>query len=104
MAKTLAQQDFFQQAAPWKTSFLEDLATVIGARNQKEQVNTFLSFLSQPAMEKEAAWQLAAVQGLAKGLGKVAASNPQLGETLKNINTSSPTAEKAAVQDLKKLY
>jgi hypothetical protein len=104
LVKTLSQQAFFQQAAPWKASFLEDLAFVIGARNQKEQVNTFLGFLSQPELEQEGSWQLAAVQGLTKGLAKVAGQNPQLGVTLKNINTSSPSGVKAAVAELKKLY
>lgn len=104
LAEALHQQSFFQQPASWKTAFLEDLAYVIGARNQKAQVTAFLGFLSQPGLEQNAGWQVAAVTGLAKGLGKTAGGDARLAAALKNINTSSPTAVKAAVQDLRKLY
>lgn len=102
LMQALSRQAFFQAAEPWKTSFLADLSAVIGARNQKEQVRSFLDLLSQPALAD--AWQAAGLSGLAKGLGKAEGADPQVQQTLKGLQTGSPTATKAAIQDLKKFY
>lgn len=105
LVKALSQQPaFFHKVEPWKSSFLEDFSTVIGARNQKEQVGAFLDLLAQPILAKEEAWRKAAVAGLAKGLIKPAAANPPLAAALKNVKTTSAAEVNAAIQDLKRLY
>ncbi|HEY4193893.1 MAG TPA: HEAT repeat domain-containing protein, partial [Mucilaginibacter sp.] len=102
LLKELSQGSFFQKEEPWKISFLTDLSYVIGARNKKEQVGSYLSLLSGSVTGDN--WQSAAVSGLKAGLSKAAKPGDQLTEIVKNIKTNSAGDTKEAISNLKKLY
>ncbi|HEY0666560.1 MAG TPA: PVC-type heme-binding CxxCH protein [Sphingobacteriaceae bacterium] len=94
---------FFQKQEPWKLSFIEDLSYIIGARNNKDQVTSYLATITQASMGKDN-WQASALKGLTRGLAKAESANDQLKETLKSIKTDSEDLVKEGIQNLKKLY
>lgn len=103
LAALVQQPSFSQKEEAWKLGFLEDLSAIVGARNNKEQVRTYLETLSQPALEK-GAWQASLLKGLKKGLGKATGANAALKDAVGNIKTDSGADIKASVLKLKTLY
>lgn len=99
--KGLIQNSFLQKEEPWKLSFIDDLSYIVGARNSKEQIGSYLDILSQSLKGN---FQLTAVKGLVKGLNKTTGPSDQLTEVLKNAKTDSGDAGIQAIRDLKKLY
>jgi len=99
LLKVLALQgSFFQNVEPWKLSFLQDLSNVIGARNNKAQVSSYLDIMSLPGMTG-INLQTAALKGLKLGLNK----NEALKETAGKLSTESESEIKASFELLKKL-
>ncbi|MEJ7693280.1 PVC-type heme-binding CxxCH protein [Daejeonella sp.] len=104
LLKALSQRpSFVKNAGDWKSSFLQDLSTIIGARNNKSQMVSYLDIISQPVLNNEKA-QIALLKGLKTGLSKNEASNVQLKEVLSQINTDNVQGVKAGVVALKKMY
>jgi len=105
MLKLLSQQKlFFQQPDSWKTAYVADLATIIGARQQKDQIRDFLNVLTQLETPTVELVQVEAMKGFVKGLNRATGTDPQLKEILQGIKTSSAQEVTAAIQDLKKFY
>lgn len=100
LLKALQQNSFFQKDDAWRISFMTDLSYIIGARNNKVQVSTYLNLIS--AMDSN--WQVAAVKGLKAGFAKAQTPSDQLTEALKNIKTNTADDAKEAINNLKKLY
>ncbi|MES3017262.1 MAG: PVC-type heme-binding CxxCH protein [Bacteroidota bacterium] len=104
LLKVLSQRtSFVSKAGDWKNSFLQDLSTVIGSRNNKAQVRSFLDVISETALSNETL-QVALVKGLKTGLSKNEASDLPLKEILGSINTDSSQGVKSAIAALKKMY
>jgi putative membrane-bound dehydrogenase-like protein len=87
---------FFNEAAPWKVAFVENLSNIVGERNRKEQIVALLETLPKPGE-----WQSAAVKGLIKGQEKVKGADEG---KLKSIAAEAGTDISKAIQDLKQLY
>ena len=75
---------FFKSASPGKLKYIEDYAFAAGARNGKNVVSRFVSFLSKTDQD----WQLAGLTGLAKGIKR---------------SENKPEADKALIKNLQKL-
>ncbi len=100
--KLLSQRNsFLQSDGAWKSLFLQDLSTIIGARNNKDQVTSYLDIISQPALAKS---QTILVKGLKAGLSKNEASNAQLKEALTKVNADTQQDAKAGIAVLKGMY
>ncbi|WP_018616959.1 PVC-type heme-binding CxxCH protein [Segetibacter koreensis] len=100
LLKNLSQKSsFFNSTAPWKFQFLNDFATVVGARNQKAQIIALLETISQSAKAKS--WQPTVVKGLTTGLEVSKGSDASVKESLKNIEAEVDVNTAKAVQDLK---
>lgn len=84
-ALLLKRGTFFKEASPSKISFLEDFAYIAGARNGKNDISGLLDVVSSSSEKK---WQIAALNGLARGVKR----SPNKG-----------TADKAVVKALQKL-
>jgi hypothetical protein len=97
------ERSFFDDVAPWKLTFLENLSTVIGGRNKKEQNVALLETISGASVSKSTVWQSACVKGLLQGLQKAEGTDSLVKEKLKNIETESGSDIKKALQDLKQL-
>lgn len=97
----IRDNSFFQKEASWKKNFLEDFSYVIGARNEKKQVISFLALLTQSPMVKNQNFKSACVKGLINGFKK---SDPALTGKLKSVETASGTNIDEAIGDLVKLF
>jgi putative membrane-bound dehydrogenase-like protein len=98
-----SRPSFLQKDSDWKTSFMQDLSIIIGSRNNKTQVASYLDVISAPSLSTGKS-QIILVNGLKIGLSKNEASNVPLKEVLSQINTDSSQSANAAVAALKKLY
>lgn len=90
---------FFTAAAPWKISFAESFSSVIGERNNKEQIVALLETVS-----KSGEWQSAVVNGLIRGQQKVKGLNEEQAKKLNSIAAGSGNDINKAIGDLKQLY
>ncbi|MGV3510184.1 MAG: dehydrogenase, partial [Sphingobacteriaceae bacterium] len=97
------QNSFFQKNEPWKLAFINDLSYIIGSRNEKAQVGSYLRMMNQVS-QKGDKWSVNSVKGLSKGLAKAQNTSSQLKEALENINIDSDNAAKEAIESLKKFY
>jgi putative membrane-bound dehydrogenase-like protein len=75
---------FFKNITPGKLKLMEEYAYIAGSRNEKNEVNTLVGYLS----ETEENWQLAILNGLASGIRR-------------STNKSAP--DKSVVKELQKL-
>lgn len=104
LLKALSQRStFIKNESAWKGLFLQDLSTVIGARNNKAQVGAYLDIITQPGLNNEKV-QIALLKGLKAGLTKNEASNSLLKEVLSQLNTDNAQNIRAGFVALKKLY
>lgn len=104
LLKTLTQRSsFLKNADSWKSTFLKDLSTIIGSRNNKVQVGSYLNILVQPVLNNEKI-QIALVEGLKTGLSKSEGSNVQLKKVLSQLNTDNTQSVKAGIVALKEMY
>jgi putative membrane-bound dehydrogenase-like protein len=102
LLKALSQRNSFMQSdASWKGSFLQDLSVIIGARNNREQVRTYLDLISQPGWEKS---QSILIKGLKTGLSKNESANAQLKAALDKITPDTQENTKAGIAILKGIY
>ncbi|WP_276347623.1 PVC-type heme-binding CxxCH protein [Daejeonella sp. JGW-45] len=102
LLKVLGQRSSFtQKEGAWKNLFLQDLSAIVGARNNKEQVNAYLDIISQPALAKS---QTVLVKGLKMGLSKNEASDSKLKEALGKVNADTEQEAKAGIVVLKSIY
>ena len=60
--------DFFRQPTPGKEEFLGDLASVVGARHDVQEVLQFMNLLLKTRPLRAEPWQVAGLGGLARGL------------------------------------
>ncbi len=99
LAKLLAKRGtFFREASPARLQFLEDFAYVAGARNGKNEVSEVLTLASSSALSGDKKWQIAALNGLAKG----ARRSPNKGAADKAVVKAVQKLESKAADDVKK--
>lgn len=98
------EHDFFAEARPWKTKFLEEISYSIGAANRREEIVSFLNTLSSPHLEKDSQWQMAGISGLKKGLQKSTSIDASQKAALETIQTSNASEIKEAIKEFKKMY
>ena len=101
LLKALDNKSFLKEDVSWKSSFIEDLTNVIGARNNKAQVKDLLSFLQKSA---NASLQKAGSKGLAKGLERIEGITAADKEKLKLIESESEKDAPKAIEEIKQLY
>lgn len=102
LMEALAQTSFLNGQDSWRSTFIDDLSYIIGARNNKEQLTAYLTLISKPGINDKL--QASAVNGLKKGLAKASKPSPKLTETLQAIKTDSANDTKEALSNLKKIY
>jgi len=98
--KALAKDNFFQGEESWKLSFVEDLANIIGARNNKAQVAAYLAVLDN----QKSPWLLSATKGLSTGLQRSTTSPDELKATLSGAKFDTDASCKQLIASLKKQY
>ncbi len=64
----LHQENFFVEPNSGKEKFLEELTAIIGARSEPQQVAQLINLLYQEQQLQAEAWQVAGLNGLARGL------------------------------------
>ncbi|MCC6289977.1 MAG: dehydrogenase [Chitinophagaceae bacterium] len=102
MLKTLASNKFFDNPADWKKSFIGGLSETIGARNNKEQRNAFLQYITVAKLAAD--WQVVCIKGLVKGLKDAKETDDMTREKLNNIDKDLNGNLPAALQSIKQLY
>lgn len=82
--------------------FIHDLSYIIGARNDKEQVKPFFSFLKQPGMQtgKRLA---AALKGFTSGMERAEGISAELKAKLKSFKSELKNVSPETVADLEKI-
>lgn len=103
LEQLISRHGFFEQSEPWKESFLSEISYAIGSANDQKQTNALLSILSGAPMQKESAWQVAAVSGLKKGLQKSLANDAAGKQALESIQTTNADQVKDALQKIRTL-
>lgn len=104
LLKILSQRpSFLQKESAGRTAFLQDLSVIIGSRNNKAQMASYLEVISQPALSNETV-QITLVKGLKMGLSKTQGSNEQLKQVLSQVNPETGEGAKAACEALRKMY
>jgi hypothetical protein len=101
LLNALEKDFFFKESEPWKSTFLETYANIIGARNDKAQLVSLLDNLSQPSMANKADFQAGCIRGLIKGLDRAEGLDASLKKKLKTIDTESDKDIGKAILDLK---
>lgn len=89
---------FFQQAEPWKLSFVKDISYAIGSKNDEQEVAAYLILLK----EKQEDVQQAVISGLIKGLKKNDGEEVQ--KIIENIEADVDMQPKAAIEKLNAFY
>jgi putative membrane-bound dehydrogenase-like protein len=85
LQKLIRQYSFFDIAAPWKISLLEQISYAAGTANELREVDQLLTILSSPALEEEQNWQLAGVRGLKEGMQRSPSTDAITKELLEKI-------------------
>ncbi len=88
------ESDFFANEGAWKQEFLREFAHIIGANGDKEEMEKFVSLLSQPNLPNAKAWQTISLDGLSKGLKRHTDTNPELKTLLESIASSNEEVDK----------
>jgi hypothetical protein len=99
----IKKNSFFEKTEPWKEAWLAEFTYSLGSANKSGEVRAFLDMLQGPAMSKQPQWQLAAVNGLKKGLVRSSGADAERKQTLESIQTNSAEQIPQAIQDLKNL-
>lgn len=100
----LNQTSFFEEVEPWKRKFLEDFSYIIGSRHQKEEVNSLLNVLSQPAVQGKEEFHKSALDGLIKGLKSSGEESDDVKELIQKIEPDLISNVGKVIQDLKRFY
>jgi putative membrane-bound dehydrogenase-like protein len=104
LLKALSQRpSFVQKESSWRISFLQDLSIIIGSRNNKAQMSSYLDLISQPVLSNENV-QMSLVKGLKVGLTKNEQSNEKLKQVLSLINSETGQSARAGVAALRIIY
>ncbi|MEQ9439231.1 MAG: dehydrogenase [Cyclobacteriaceae bacterium] len=93
-----AEASFFQEAAPWKVSLVEDISQAMGARGEKEEISAQIDWL----LGREEVWQTAGANGLMKGLKKQ--DRTDLKETIAAIAADADMASEDILVKLKEFF
>lgn len=102
--KVLSQRaSFVQKESGWRTSFLQDLSNIIGSRNNKAQMASYLDVISQPILSNEKV-QMSILKGLKIGLSKNQESDEMLKQVLSQISPDTAQGAKEGLVALKKMY
>ena len=94
---------FVQNESSWKTSFLQDLSVIIGSRNNKAQMASYLNVISMESLRIEK-MQIILVKGLKTGLSKNEGTDEKLKLVLSQINPETGRGAKEGVAALKIIY
>ncbi|PYV08700.1 MAG: dehydrogenase, partial [Acidobacteria bacterium] len=99
LERMLQQGRFFTGEGGDRARFLEDLAAVVGARRDPEEIARFLRLTAAPALRAEP-WQVASLSGLARGCKLAGAARLKLGPTAalveRSLASPSETVQAAA--------
>ena len=98
LEKLFEEGVFSESEEPWKQAFVEDIAYVIGCRNQEEEVSNYLDLLSQ--FDKESTLRTA-ITGLIDGMKTLEEPGPELKAVLEDIDAGSPDE---IIKYLKEIY
>lgn len=102
--KVLSQRaSFVQKESGWRTSFLQDLSNIIGSRNNKAQMASYLDVISQPILSNEKV-QITILKGLKIGLSKNQESDEMLKQVLSQISPDTAQGAKEGLVALRKMY
>src|SRR5699024_4697488 len=100
LKKLIDQDTFFQNKTSWKKKFIGNYSYIIGVRNNKAQITSFLNIMGKESISNDKEWKCVFLKGLIKGTAK---ANPALREKLKNIDTDSSDNTEKNIQQLKQL-
>jgi len=90
------RKSFFEEDSKDRYAFFGDLSHVIGSRNQREQINAYLSFVSSVLGEE---WQRVGLNGLIKGLEKA----PGVKEKLRSPEEYSKMEAKEVIAEIQEI-
>jgi hypothetical protein len=96
-----AQGSFFTQTAPWKSTFLQEAAYVIGAQNHAEETVSLLDLLMKSPLNAHKDWQSACLEGLMKGSEKADTAIKQKWEQIKSDSSQNIGQQ---VQQMRQLF
>lgn len=91
---------FFKNNSPGKLKLMEEYAYIAGSRNEKNEVNTLVGFLSKT----EENWQLAILNGLASGIKRStnkSAPDKSVAKELQKLERSTSAEIKKALSGLR---
>ena len=77
----VAERGYFEHPAPNKTGFLDDLAAVVGARNEGREVQRLVRLLARARPLREEGLQTAGLSGLGARTGAGAGRAPEAGRS-----------------------
>ncbi len=103
LQEMLGEGNFFEVPDSEKEKFLEELAAVIGARNRAQEVGRMMNLLSRTRALQTEAWQVAGLNGLARGLELAGARRLKISgaeATLARLLRSSSEEVQAAALNL----
>jgi len=94
---------FFKDASAGKMTFVKQYLYAMGARRNKEDILALIGLLSDPEVKEGINWQLAGLEGLAKGLAKTANKSkpdPDVINAFKVIESGAGGEIKSAVKEV----
>ena len=97
----LRRPSFVKAPAEARTTFLQRIASIIGARQKAHELGEVLSSVVQSLREETAAWQVATLEGLAQGMKRGSKSRMQLSSTGQKILlelAEAPSLNQAALE------
>jgi putative membrane-bound dehydrogenase-like protein len=103
LVDNLAKDGFFKEPDDWKATFLEDFSFTIGKSNKPGNVEYLVDFVKRPTV-LNAAWRLAALKGVSKGLEKAGSTDATLTELLKEIKTDTDEQVQTALTSIAGFY
>lgn len=103
LSQLITQDILSEKAGKWKKDFLKNIAYIIGARNNKDQMTTFLDQLAQSPIAQNENLQSFCVNGFIKGLESAKNIDPELREKIKSIEVKSAKNIETIIKDLKRV-
>jgi hypothetical protein len=103
LAEHLVTDGFFREPEDWKAIFVEDFSFAIARSNKREDVQHLLNVVNRPVCD-HAAWRLAALKGLSKGMEKAGSADAGLKEFLKEIKTDTDEQVRASLSSIGRFY
>jgi hypothetical protein len=100
------KERFFTEYDSAGAAFLQDISFIIGFRNQTGEITRLLKLVSNTSTNNNSGGQLAALNGLSKGLSKLKtkpAADAPLKQVLQSMESSDTTEMREALDEVRKL-